>query len=276
MNLKCSPFAPGERYDMMWGCCSGTHASSTWQNNGNDYYAGAGTVCVAPIDGEVIRAGVPGIGQGERVGIQGATHSVYMAHMTNLRVRQGDRVSAGDPVGVIWDWGGAGMPPHLHFSLAKGSYGGGSFVDPWSEVVALSVHVSGRTYQAPKAGSPVVKPPPKPVEPQHFVEDMPNKFGGHGPDVYGPWANTPAHEANRAELVTRMRANGKLAVPMNDHLGDLYIYVYVKGTYGDPFRFGPWSTPEGAEKAQTILVSSGRVIKPRRFKGKANSLYPWL
>jgi len=94
--LQRLPFANGERFDMMWGCCAGTHASSVWQNNGNDYYAGAGTKCVAPIDGTVVRAGVPGIGQGERVGIQGKTHSVYMAHMHRLRVREGQQVKAGD------------------------------------------------------------------------------------------------------------------------------------------------------------------------------------
>lgn len=275
--LECLPFAPGERFSMMWGCCAGTHASRVWQNNGNDYYAGAGTVCVAPIGGTIVRAGVPGIGQGERVGIQGATHAAYMAHMKGLRVKVGDKVKAGDPVGVVWDFAAHnGIPDHLHFSMARGNYDSGAFADPWKRVQGLALHISGRVYEAPKKKpTPSVPPMPR-IDPNFYVEDLPAQLGGSGPDVFGPWANTPGHKANRDETVDRMRKAGRLAVPMNDRIGDLYIYVYRQGTYGNTFRFGPWSSSAAAEKAQGVLVSGGRIEKPRRYAGRANSLYPWL
>lgn len=274
--LERTPFAPGERYTMMWGCCAGTHASSTWQNNGNDYYAAPGTVCVAPIDGEVVRAGVPGIGQGERVGIQGATHSVYMAHMTALRVKQGDRVKAGALVGVLWDWGGSSMPPHLHFSLARGSYGGGVFIDPWQQVQALGIHITGRVYEAPKPATPAPTVRPPAVITQHFVEELPARLGGNGPDVFGPWRDTPDNRLRRDQTVVKMKEAGRLVVPMNDTLGDLYIYEYRQNTYGRPFRYGSWANAEGAAKAEKVLVGDGRLTKPRRFVNRGNSLYPWI
>ncbi len=110
-TLARVPFADGERYEMMWGCCGGTHVGS-WQNNGNDYYAGEGTVCVAPIAGTVVRAGPPPLGQGERVGIQGDGKAVYMAHMQNLRVVVGDRVTVGHPSSRYGR--SPRMPDHLH------------------------------------------------------------------------------------------------------------------------------------------------------------------
>jgi hypothetical protein len=270
--LQRLPFANGERFDMMWGCCAGTHASSVWQNNGNDYYAGAGTKCVAPIDGTVVRAGVPGIGQGERVGIQGKTHSVYMAHMHRLRVREGQQVKAGDPVGEIWPF--PGMPDHLHFSVAVGSYASGKFVDPWNAVRAMAKHIGGRTYEATGPG-PAPKPP-APSKGKFYVEEMPAKAGGQGPDVYGPWRDTPGHRENRAERMMSMRESGRAVVAMSDKRGDLYIYEFPKGRYGKPYRWGPWSTPQAAEKAQAALVKDGRATSPRRFSGPANSLYPWI
>src|SRR5690606_35228884 len=136
------PFAPGERYDMMWGCCGGTHQGA-WQNNGNDYYAGAGTRVVAPIAGVVVRAGAPPIGQGERVGIQGDGKAVYLAHLQRLRVKVGDRVAVGQVLGEVWAF--PGMPDHLHFSLARGTYDKGTFVDPWNQVAALGIHLGGRS-----------------------------------------------------------------------------------------------------------------------------------
>lgn len=277
MRIDCVPFAPGERYDLMWGCCAGTHASSTWQNNGNDYYAGAGTVCVAPIAGTVVRAGIPPLGQGYRVGIQGAEGAVYMAHMTGLTVAVGDKVKPGDKVGVVWDFSAYnGIPDHLHFSMCDGSYDGGRFVDPWSQVQALSLHVSGRTYEAPRNGLPTPNPGSPKAEPQYFVEDMPAKLGGGGPDVYGPWRRSALTEKNREERLRAMREKGLLAAPMDSARGDLYIYVYPKGRHGKPFRFGPWTSDDASAKAQKVLTGDGRITKPRRFAGKANSMYPWI
>lgn len=273
------PFADGERFEMMWGCCGGTHQGS-WQNNGNDYYAGGGTVCVAPISGTVVRAGAPPLGQGDRVGIQGDGKAVYMAHMQDLRVDTGDRVKVGDPVGEVWAF--PNMPDHLHFSLASGDYGSGSFVDPWSQVADLGIHIDGRLYEAGDGT------PDKPKAPRLLkvgVEELPARMGGLGPDVYGPWRDTPANRRRRDQRVETMRANGRLVAPMRGRQGDLYIFEYASGTYGRPYRWGMWSidvTTKDArkvldarrDKAITALMSDGRLTKPRKFQGEANSLYP--
>lgn len=269
--LSRVPFAPGERYEMMWGCCGGTHNSPIWQNNGNDYYAGAGTVCVSPVHGVVVRAGVPGIGQGMRVGIQGDGFAVYMAHMHRLRVGEGDKVTPGQPVGEIWPF--PGMPDHLHFSTAKGTYASGAFVDPWDEVARLGIHVSGRTYEAPK-GSPPSAGPGKTAASRFYVEELPMPEG-QGPRVYGPWAPTAAHRTYRDKMVESMRQAGRIVAPMQDKNRSLYIYEYAPNRYGKPFRWGPWSTPEASAAAAKALKADDRSPNPRRFAGAANSLYPW-
>lgn len=276
------PFAPGERYEMMWGCCGGTHVGS-WPNNGNDYYAGAGTVCVAPIAGVVVRAGSPPLGQGERVGIQGDGVAVYMAHMANLRVKVADRVKVGDPVGEVWAF--PNMPDHLHFSVAAGDYDSGTFADPWAQVAALGIHIDGKLYEAPGAGRPDSKPEPAPRLLKVGLEELPMRMGGLGPDAFGPWRDTPANRRRHEERVATMRANGRLVAPMQGRSGDLYIFEYPPGRHGKPFRWGMWSIDVSIkdarkivnarrEKAKGLLMADGRLVNPREFQGEQNSYYP--
>jgi len=158
-TLARVPFADGERYEMMWGCCGGTHVGS-WQNNGNDYYAGEGTVCVAPIAGTVVRAGPPPLGQGERVGIQGDGKAVYMAHMQKPPRRRRRPRHGRPPVVEVWAFPPHARPPPFTSSLAKGDYGSGSFVDPWDQVAALgstSTAASTRPATAPRQAAGALK-----------------------------------------------------------------------------------------------------------------------
>lgn len=277
------PFAPGERYTMMWGCCGGTHQGS-WQNNGNDYYAGAGTVVVAPIAGVVVRAGAPPIGQGERVGIQGDGMAVYLAHLQNLRVRVGQEVAVGQVLGEVWDF--PAMPHHLHFSLAKGTYDKGTFVDPWAQVVALGIHINGRVYEAPSGLVGPGAPTPAPLL-RMYVEELPMNMGGLGPAVFGPWADTPGHRRNRADLAKRMSSRGRLVAPMQSRDGSLYIFEYLPGRHGKPFRWGAWTIPANTPNARKVLgerredaikklLADGRLVNPRTFTGPSNTLYPWI
>lgn len=271
MILACNPFAPGEAYDWMWGCCAGTHASSQWQTNGNDLYAVAGTNCVAPISGRVIRAGVPPIGQGSRVGIQGDTHSVYMAHMTDLVVGEGDYVKAGDAVGQIWAF--PGLPDHMHFSLAEGSYGGGRFVDPKVELARTALHVGGRTYRVPNRAPDQleVKPDPAP----YYLEELPwnpTTDQGYGPRVLGPWL----YLAGRDRKLTALKINDPdgIYVPMGDGVR-YYIYHYRPGTYGRTFRYGGWVNLADRQLAEASI--SGRLGRRlRAYRGAQNSLYPFI
>ena len=265
--LTCSPFAPGALYDWMWDCCAGTHASPSWHDNGNDCYAAPGAVLVAPIAGRVVRAGVPGIGQGERVGIEGATHSVYLAHMTALRVREGEQVEAGQPVGVVWDF--SPTPPHLHFSLARGSYGGGSFVNPRDELHRTAEHVTGRTYRALGVAE---APPAKPDG--FWLEELPwhpiTAPGNVGPRVLGPWSSASGRDGKLAE----MKAADEVVSPMGDGVR-FYIYHWRPGSYSVTFRRGPWDDAAKQRNARSKLErATGRAQRP--FKGRANSIYPWF
>ncbi len=268
MLLERSPFAPGELYDWMWGCCGGTHASAVWQNNGNDLYAPPGTKLVAPITGRVVRAGVPGIGQGERVGIEGGGRAVYMAHMTRLRVRQGDEVKAGDPVGEVWDF--PGVPAHLHFSTAAGTYGVGGFRDPKGDLAATADHLEGRTYRAHGIAREAERPKPD----GYWLEALPwhpsAAPANVGPRVLGPWASIDG----RNKRLDALRASGEIATP---HSGAdrFYIFHWRPGAYGRPFRHGPFPTPalSASERARRERAD-GHKLRP--FKGRANSLYPWL
>ena len=259
--LDCNPFAPGELFDWMWGAGGGTHASSQWQTNGNDLYAAPGARVVAPFHGVIVRVGEPPIGEGVRVGIQGATHAAYLAHLTAPVVRDGERVDAGDPIGKID--GDQAFPPHLHFSLCRGTYEGGVFVDPRSEVLRTAVHVCGRTYRVPEVA-------PAPPDDGYWLEALPwdpAKGSGTGPRVLGPWSSI----GGRDEWFEQLHAAGRIVTKMGAP-GRAYIFEWRRGTYGRPYirRFDTAAKRDAAWKALPIAERPGW----RRYRGRDNSVYP--
>lgn len=86
-------------------------------HEGADYVAPEGTPLRAVHDGEVLRSIVDPkrAGQYVRVGVGGSTWVGY-SHMSERRVRAGDRISAGDVLGLAGSTGAA-TGPHLHFEV---------------------------------------------------------------------------------------------------------------------------------------------------------------
>lgn len=85
-------------------------------HNGTDFASAVGTPILAAGDGVVIQAGWSG-GYGRLVTIQHAFgYTTRYAHMSQIRVSQGQRVSRGDRIG---DMGNSGRStgPHLHYEV---------------------------------------------------------------------------------------------------------------------------------------------------------------
>jgi murein DD-endopeptidase MepM/ murein hydrolase activator NlpD len=89
---------------------------------GNDIMAKMGTPIVAPVAGEVIRAGYSGEVGGNRVTIRRGNWSFYHAHLKAVArgIVAGKHVKAGDVIGYLGDSGSARGCPHLHFSIYPG------------------------------------------------------------------------------------------------------------------------------------------------------------
>ena len=117
---------------------------------------------------------------------------------------------------------------------------------------------------------------PEPV-PQFFFEERPWNAGGRGPKVLGPWwidDDLDRSKAARDAVVERMRAKGRIAVPMLGLDGKPYVYDFLPGTHGAfPVRRGPWDTRE--ERDRELRMRAAESDAPLRpFEGLARSSYP--
>jgi murein DD-endopeptidase MepM/ murein hydrolase activator NlpD len=100
-----------------------------YYHRGIDYAPGGGAPVVAPADAVVALVGMEADGfvvHGNTVGLDHG-HGVVslMLHLSRVAVKVGDRVSAGDPIGLVGGTGAA-TAPHLHWGL----YVGGVAIDP--------------------------------------------------------------------------------------------------------------------------------------------------
>lgn len=108
--------APGDRFGPRW---SRFHS-------GVDYSAPRGTAVAAAGAGDVTYAGAMAGGWGRVVTIgHGADVRTMYAHLSDIRVRVGQRVVAGETVGLVGSSGNADGP-HLHFEVRVR----GAAVDP--------------------------------------------------------------------------------------------------------------------------------------------------
>jgi murein DD-endopeptidase MepM/ murein hydrolase activator NlpD len=102
------------------------------EHHGVDIFMPRGTPVLAAADGQVTSVDTTDIGgrvvwQRESDG----RHSIYYAHLDQPLVRSGQRLQAGDTVGLVGNTGNARTtPPHLHF----GAYRRGP-VDPWNLIL---------------------------------------------------------------------------------------------------------------------------------------------
>lgn len=106
------------------------------QHHGVDIFAPRGTAVLAAADGVVRRASETPVG-GKVIWLRDSarSQSLYYAHLDSQLVVAGDRVRAGDTVGLVGNTGNARTtPPHLHFGLYRRSEGP---VDPlpWIRVL---------------------------------------------------------------------------------------------------------------------------------------------
>jgi murein DD-endopeptidase MepM/ murein hydrolase activator NlpD len=98
---------------------------------GQDLFAPAGTPLVAVGDGVVADAGSDG-GQGNYLHLYDPERKrtyVYMHMIEPTRLRAGDRVSAGEPVGGVGCTGSC-WGDHLHFEIRSGRGIGAEAIDP--------------------------------------------------------------------------------------------------------------------------------------------------
>ena len=130
--------APGSNHiKSYWGAARDAGAR---RHEGIDLFAKFRTPVVAAADGRVTNVGLSNLG-GKTVWMrpEGKSYVLYYAHLDEQLVQQGQRVRAGDTLGLMGNTGNARTtPPHLHFGI----YTSGGAVDPLAFV------------------NPVVKEPP--------------------------------------------------------------------------------------------------------------------
>lgn len=86
------------------------------RHNGIDYGAWTGTVVRAPRAGVVTFAGWDTTGFGNRVSVDCGAYGVLSGHLSRIDVEVGERVAAGQQLGLTGSTGNS-TGPHLHYSL---------------------------------------------------------------------------------------------------------------------------------------------------------------
>ena len=117
----------------------------TRRHEGIDIFAPRGTPALAAADGFITRTGETPLG-GRVVWLADAAHGehLYYAHLDKQLVSPGQRVRAGDTLGLVGNTGNARTTaPHLHFGIYRSGQGA---VDP------LPFVQRGATAPAPPAG----------------------------------------------------------------------------------------------------------------------------
>ena len=100
----------------------------TRRHQGNDIMAAYGIPVRAVNSGTITRTGTGGLG-GLSIYLWDGSTEYYYAHLSQLKVSSGQKVSAGQLVGNNGDSGNAsGGPPHVHFEIHPG---GGGAIDPY-------------------------------------------------------------------------------------------------------------------------------------------------
>ena len=107
----------------------------TRRHAGNDIMAPMGTPIVAPTAGTITLLQSGGNG-GLAIFMAGVGNvEFYFAHESEISVRQGQELSAGQEIGRVGDTGNAvGGAPHLHFEIHPGR---GAAIDPHASLAAV-------------------------------------------------------------------------------------------------------------------------------------------
>lgn len=116
---------PGGRVGSVWGDARDAGAR---RHEGIDIFAPRRTPAVAAADGVITSVREGGIG-GKTIFMRpsGRQFSLYYAHLDEQLVTSGQRVAAGDTIGLVGNTGNAATTsPHLHFGI----YAPGGAIDP--------------------------------------------------------------------------------------------------------------------------------------------------
>lgn len=85
-------------------------------HNGLDFGIPTGTPVQSTMNGKVVYAGWNNQGYGNLVIVENGAYRTYYAHLSEVPVRIGDRVSAGDTIGLSGNTGNS-TGPHLHYEI---------------------------------------------------------------------------------------------------------------------------------------------------------------
>ena len=182
------------------------------EHHGIDIFAPRGTPVVAAADGTVRSTTPSGLG-GKLVWLRasGARQSLYYAHLDTVLVAPGQRVRAGDTLGLVGNTGNARTtPPHLHFGI----YSRGP-VDPWwfvfrpsQEPPALGAALAAVGTERRTSARTTLRPRPDEPEGAPLAVGTPLRVVGAAagayrvllPDGRGGWVSARAVESLDAPL----------------------------------------------------------------------------
>lgn len=228
-------------------------------HSGVDWFAPGGTPIIAPRSGVITRSvsssDTTGPVFGGIVEIEGDDGLTWVMRHVQPVARVGARVVAGDVVATVMPWGGGW--PHLHLELWRdrsGGYKHENMLDPSDVEWTMSAQD--------------VSPPPA-----YFFEELPHTSGGAGPAIVGQKKGYASATLAKA-VATTLRARGRIVSTVRGQDDRTYVLSWAPGTYGAPFRFGPWA--DGIARDVTSETRATNTRRPmRRFAGKSRSLYPW-
>lgn len=226
-------------------------------HSGVDWFAPRDIAVAAPRAGRVVRYEPSSDSSGPVFGgvlaIEETSGVVWVMRHVNPVAKLGSEVAPGDAVATVHAWDGGAT--HLHLEIWRtlaGGYTHENMLDPADvEWDPAALQQSAR----------------------YYFEEFPHTKGGAGPAVVG---NSEGYRQPAVAACVRLvlKARGLIVSTMKAEDGRTYVLSWAKGTYGSPFRFGPWQKRSDRDDAET--QREGNVKRPLRpYQGRAASLYPW-
>lgn len=244
-------------------------------HEGIDIFAARGTPLLAASDSVVARVGIRDRG-GNIVTLYDEERDLmlYYAHLEEQLVTQGQRVRAGEPIGLMGNTGNAiTTPPHLHIGLYQGSW---RFdVDPWNYFVDPPLteppavrheSIVGGWFRV-AAEAPIERTVRAPVVAARWVNRNPllrRQGAGDAPDR----GRTDGAERRTSPAVTG--ADGGPVEPRGTRVPAALVpgdAVVVIGASGDRLRVRSLDKAEGfiarallTEPAESLVVGAGAYL----------------
>jgi murein DD-endopeptidase MepM/ murein hydrolase activator NlpD len=221
-----------------------------------DWFAPANTLIEAPVDGIVVESystsDVSGPVFGGVLKLKDETGMVWVLRHVIPLVSYGTKVLSGSTVAKVSPW--TGGTPHLHLEIWKNQYGGyvhENMIDPKTVTWVEEYKVEEKP------------------DLSFYYEELPASQGGAGPDVVGTYRF--AAYAAGAQLLRRARGETVSRLAGDD--GKFYVLRWAPGTYGDKYRWGPFTKEDRDSALKRRESVTSRAM--RAFKGRNLSNFPW-